>query len=139
MSDEWIDKFMERAISLHKVWNSFKSEFMQDQEWVMGNSWGEFFNRVCEWVYNHPETGIDVTPCDDEYHMGAMLVYIPHSNDVEYWGTTVLYMTQGAPPVDFFLTAHSVSIMTEVISNIKNLHDIKRRVHNNSLADYLDS
>lgn len=130
MDNDWVTRFMNRATSLHEVWDAFKNEFMRDLKWDGRENWSDFFNRVCDWIYNHPELNIDVSPCDTEWHTAAMLVYIPHENEEEMWGTTVLYITQESPPVEFFLDADAISIMREVVNNIKYLHDSKSKVPN---------
>src|SRR5690348_5765470 len=94
-----------KALALNKVWYQFKDIFNQTHEgaWDMGTSWETFSQRVAEWVYNHPESGCDVSSCESGDYSASFFVYIPHQTEAEYWGTTVLYLTNDAPPVEIFL------------------------------------
>jgi len=71
----------------------------------------EMMRQVEKFAKKHPE--VVICHCDDSYHAGSMVAFIPHRAKEEYWGTTVVSIPQctGEPPLEmFFYPGHALEI-----------------------------
>ena len=127
----------------HKPWHDFQKRFFKRERremeiggkkkkfWVYTDwKWAgyDLMQRIRRYAERHPE--IVITGCDDDYHMNSDLVLIPHrfpKDSVarareagEYWGTTVLYLCQGATqPTQFFLYPEHEKSLLAALKSVK--------------------
>lgn len=95
---------------IHALWHKFAKKFM-DQNERFHLSGYELITEVEKFTKRYPQ--IQTIRCDDRYFASSDLVLIPHENDTEYMGTTVVYIPQCAPdsPTTFFLYPNHVDYL----------------------------
>ena len=109
-------KYMNAQIrKLHRIYWAFKKKFVNDDGTFVYQGY-DFSRKVVKFAKKYPE--ITITSCDDSMHMSSDLVLIPHENDKEYCGTTVVYIPQAGEPAELFLYKHHTNDLVEVLSKI---------------------
>lgn len=95
------DMFKESAL-LHRASHKFSDKFYDHKKRQWKLSGYKFMEAVRKYAKRNKD--IDVFWCDDNHHASSNIVLIHHQTPDQYWGTTVLVISQfGNPPVDFFL------------------------------------
>lgn len=63
----------------------------------------DLMTRVARFANKHPE--ISIARVDDDHFCGSDMVFIPHQDEHQLWGITVLYIPQctGEKPIKFFM------------------------------------
>lgn len=86
---------------VHLVWHRFQDKFKPKGEW----KWSGYvlMDKIQRWAKRYP-TEVQVTSCDDDIYAGSLLVLIEHRSTSDYFGTTILFISQfEAPPAILFL------------------------------------
>lgn len=71
----------------------------------------QMMRRMEAFAKKHPE--VVLCSCDDSFHAGSMVAFIPHRAPTEYWGTTVVIIPQctNEPALEmFFYPGHAMEI-----------------------------
>lgn len=100
---KWNMENIERSMRLHTLDRSLVDlihKFKEDGDY---ESYYDLMVLVRAWAEDHESDGVRMVSCDDDAHMGAFLLFVPHKAEDEYWGTSVRLFTQRAEPVSFFL------------------------------------
>lgn len=106
---------MQFETSIHDIFHDFEKNC-----WSKNLVGGKLMNAVEAWAKKFPT--VTITNCDDNFHMGSILVFIPHENDEEYWGTTVVFIPQNRDkPSRFFLYPDRAKDMLRVLRKIVKL------------------
>ena len=103
-------KQLKRSDALHRIFHNFCKRFKNGDEYVKNGYPLMYF--IEKWAKRFPNH-VQVVRCDDNVHAGSDLVLIEHSIPGEYWGTTVIFVSQFEPPTEFFLyPGHQKQLMT---------------------------
>jgi len=74
--------------------------------------------HVARFANKHPE--VKIVGVDDNWHASSDLVLIPHESADEYWGTSVVYLSQCSPDTNcFFLYPEHLDMLIEELLKIQ--------------------
>ena len=107
-----------RSLELHKIAHEYSRKF----EKYVGY---ELMKRVRSWAVKHPSVKLVVV--DDSFFTSSLLVLIPHENEYDYMGTTVVFIPQNGVPVEFFLYERHLQNLQLALKAISKLHLKKRK------------
>lgn len=116
-----LKKTMDHCEAIHKLYHSFVKKFKKEIGSISASPvWrlhGDTLMRQVEkWAKKHPS--VTITRCDDILYAGARLVFIPHETKDEYFGTTVVYLSQFCEPAEFFLYPCHVEEMLPIFKEM---------------------
>lgn len=88
---------------VHLIYHRFVKRFMKDGDKFKLTGYS-LMCAVEKWAAQYPGQ-VTVVGCDDSVHASSNLILIEHASEVDYMGTTVLYIPQctGEEPIEFFL------------------------------------
>jgi hypothetical protein len=112
-------------MGLHHLWHKFTRRFKDRKTQKYKLSGYALIRAIERWVdRNAFARNVQQCRIDDSYHAGSDVFLIPHEHDGEYWGTTVLVVTQcdGQPPCEFFLYDHHAKGLYSALDKILKKH-----------------
>ncbi len=108
--------------TIHDIFHDF-----EDNCWNTNLLGYELMNAVEAWAEKFPT--VTIISCDDDFHMGSILVFIPHEDGKDYWGTTVVFIPQNRDkPSRFFLYPGNAEEMLKVLRKIVKITKGKKAI-----------
>jgi hypothetical protein len=119
--------------SKHKLWHSIAKNVLGS-----GLIGSDLIDKMDRFVKKHPS--IIATGVDDDHFCNSAVYYIPHENESEIWGVTVLYIPQctGEKPISFFLYPDHLRGQIYAINEIAKRMRAKGNTRLSSLWYYLN-
>ena len=102
--------------SIHWIGWQFHKWFCKDPKNPMQLSYKgyELMQRLEKFQRYYPTC--EIVGCDDNIHMSSLIMLIPHENEDEYWGTTVVVAPQDTafqePTIVFLYPSHLKTMLT---------------------------
>ena len=103
---------------IHTTYHDFTKHFKDNNKFKY-NGW-DMMVKLEKWAQHFPK---DVALCriDDSFHASSTLGLISHKDSGEYWGTTVVVVTQcdGQNPCEFFLYPENARELIKGLAKVK--------------------
>lgn len=107
--------------NIHEIYHDFLKKCIEYKDSSGAILFGyELICHIEKWAKKFPT--VDIISCDDDYHMGSIIVVIPHENSEEYWGTSLVFIPQNhKQPATIFLYPGHAQEMLNVLKKVVKL------------------